>query len=90
MTNATDIVAYAYQADLWCLPCIRRVAANVNEANGRAADYVPLDTLLERWAEIEGWDIANEDIDTEDYPWPVFGDQLHREGDTCGNCHDEL
>ena len=78
------IVAYTYEAELICPPCMRQVAAFANEANGRNAEFVGLQDLLDRWA--KDVDINREDehsFDSDDFPKVVLSIQL---GDGCQRC----
>ena len=84
-----DVVGYVYQADIVCPSCVRVVAASVSEQPGQAADYVPLYTLLERWATTLDIDRGDESsYDSDDFPKVIFADSA--DGESCGECGEEL
>lgn len=94
--DPADFAGFTYAADVWCPACIRTVAARRSEANGKAADYVPLKRLLERWADELGITDPQDEYsyDSGDFPKPISEDGLH---DTCrfsegfgpGQCNDQ-
>lgn len=90
-TSATDIVGYMFDADIYCPPCTRRVAARYAEMNEKASDYVSLPELMRFWAENEGIDWEDEhSYDSGDFPKVVFGSQVESDEEKCGSCHESL
>lgn len=91
--NATDIVAYTYQAETLCPRCV--VARTVKTKTLR--DYIlneGADGEVERWldslAKMNGVDRQDEhSFDSGDFPKVVFADQIE-DGETCHGCGDEL
>lgn len=88
--NATDIVGYTFNAANYCPACMRRIAANEAEANGKNSEFVPLDTLLDYWAEREWWNREDEtSYDSNDFPKVIFFSDCDP-SETCEKCGDLL
>ena len=85
MAHSCDIVAYMYNADLYCGECIVKLVSG-------DPDYFHLDTeeALNQFAQVEGIDREDEaTFDSGDFPKVVLRDQL--DGDEhCGHCHTPL
>lgn len=81
------VAAYAYQADLWCSNDIREAMAT--RANITLAETFTAEDTLDLAARVLG--IDRTDADTDDFPAPVFFNQLNEESyDHCGQCGDCL
>lgn len=88
--KAWDIAGYTYNAETLCQPCTRRIAAFANEANGRNAEFVGIEDLLDQWAVDDL--IVREDehsFDSDDFPKVVLVSSL-LDGETCDKCGEEL
>lgn len=90
--NATDIVAYTYQAETLCPRCV--VAKTVKTKTLR--DYILNEGAVEveRWldslATMNGVNRQDEySFDSADFPKVVFCSQIE-DGETCHGCGDEL
>ena len=85
-----DIVAYVYNAEILCRPCMRYKAAFLNEAIGINSEFVGVEKLLDNWAKAA--EINREDessFDSDEFPKVVFLDQIG-ESETCDNCGEEI
>ena len=95
--SATDIVGYAYQADLVCPPCILVLVQKDR------AEHFDAEQGLDVAAKSLGINRENESsFDSDVFPKVIFGDQVHytciREngyepgqcGDQCGQCYEHL
>lgn len=83
-----DIVAYTYNADLYCPHCIEGIA--LKEMGGAFLAYTNPEERLDRWAEKLGIDRQDETTyDSGDFPKVVFRDMLDGT-EHCGRCHNEL
>ncbi len=77
--RSTDIVAYAFNADIYCPDCI------IGAFNGNSDDY-DSETILGILASglgIERYDEAS--FDSSEFPKVVFAHQVD-DSDTCGSC----
>lgn len=80
--KATDIVAYTYNADIYCPACILQ-AMGVLQPNGTtewALDSLALDRGIDRYDE--------RTFDSGDFPKVVFASDL--EGELCGMCGEAI
>lgn len=88
--NATDIVGYAYGADIACPSCMRTNAALYAEQHGQTSAGMSLPELLAFWADREGINPEDESsYDSEDFPKVIFASQAGDE-DSCGECGESL
>lgn len=89
--NATTIVAYTFQAEILCRPCMRRKAAFQAEANGMNAEMVPLADLLAAWAKRQGIEDPEDEYtyDSDDFPKVVFASDVE-DDETCHGCGEEI
>lgn len=93
MAQPFDIVAYVYQADIYCPDCIadlatRRISelASGSTIRERVGIFPDPEALLNRWAGLIGLDREDEaTFDSGDFPKVVFRDQLE-EDEHCGSC----
>lgn len=82
--HATDVAAYAYQADLHCPACIREMFAWAT-----APVISTAEATLDAAARARGIDRYN--ADTNDFPAVAFVSDLNEESlDHCGSCADCL
>lgn len=82
MSHSTDIVAYAYEAEIYCPSCIARM--------WRRGKLRLSEDTLDRAAECIGIDRMDESsFDSGEFPKVVFSDQVNDEHyDHCGSCHE--
>jgi hypothetical protein len=86
--NATDIVGYTYQADIYCRRCIVRQLPN--DVTTPAALDMDSEDVLEQVSHYVGVDRMDEhSYDSDVFPKVVFCSQLEA-GETCGGCGDEF
>lgn len=88
--HATDIVGYTFNAETLCPSCMRKKAAFVNETNGRNAEFMPLDRLLDYWAVYQGIDREDEhSFDSGDFPKVIFESSVE-DCERCNGCGEHL
>lgn len=93
--NATDLIAYVYQADIFHPACVVDVMVNERELSPAARDMSVEDALWQH-AEANGFDPMNEStFDSSEHPKAVFaGDVVahYRNGfdPGCGYCREPL
>jgi hypothetical protein len=90
-THATDVVGYAYCADLHCPDCMRTVAiAHALELGSGMAwgDSGSAEDAIAHWALFAGIDMT-EIQDTSDFPMAYFASEATSD-DACGTCHEFL
>lgn len=84
--NATDVVGYAFNADLLCGECTRGVAIASAQELGDATvwgDCGSAEDALGAWANAAG--IDQSEADSNEFPCPAFADQACV-ADHCGQC----
>lgn len=80
--SVVQVVAYIFQADLWCPVCV------VGATGGGSG--VDAEGHLDRLASGRGVDRGDErTFDSDQFPKVVFGCQLE-DGDRCGSCGEVL
>ena len=85
-----DIVAYVFNAEILCRPCMRRKAAFSVEAMSINSEFVGVEDLLDIVAKSRGIDREDEhSFDSDEFPKVVFLDQIG-ESETCDNCGEEI
>ena len=93
--NATDIVAYAFQAELLCPGCtiVKLPTSDGEEFDGwtlARGVRMSAEENLDEIATAFGIDRQDESsFDSDHFPKVVFADQI-TEGDTCNECGGEL
>lgn len=87
-----EVVAYAYQADLWCPECIAERVYYDLETKLNVITFMqqPWETTEEYLGRVQGFfgirDRYKEDMfDSNDFPKVIFDSDIE-EGDTCDNC----
>lgn len=98
--SGTRVVAYAWNADIVCVPCVtERLAATlrdeVGEAGGLTAerlDELGADELRELYCELilEKPVSAIDELDTGEMPQPVFASDEGGLEDSCGSCLERI
>lgn len=91
--KSTEVVAYAWNADLVCVPCVRKRLSAVLRTSNRVSqrtigtlDDLDLEELSALYARVElGHDGPLGDLDTAVFPQPVFANDYGDE-DSCGDC----
>lgn len=84
--NATDIVAYTYQADIHCEYCI----AWMFECEHGPSILDGVEAILAACAAERGIDYDDEgSYDSGDFPKAVFADQVESD-DYCGTCYQSI
>jgi len=92
--RSTDIVAYTYQADIYCPGCIAWMFTEPDTGDGVnavQAQWMSTEDILERVAERRGIDYSDPySYDTDYFPKVVLADQANdADFDHCGNMHDD-
>lgn len=99
MTHATDIVAYTYNADIYCPDCIIDVLptgegqAFDGWALAEGAAPMAVEDNLSEIAVAFGIDRHDEkSFDSGDFPKVIFADSVWNSADRefCGQCHEEI
>lgn len=93
MPHSTDIVAYTFQADLACEDCVVSAVLAIYNGGWPLAGLGSLDTertLSELAIDLELDYDDPYSYDSDDYPKPVFRDQLEYHYELCGTCYEYL
>ena len=93
-TKAWDIVAYNFQADVWCPGCMREYAIEwVNSLIGSTSwnpEGMDVEDVIKKWADEIGLDYGDESsYDSGDFPKVVFY-YMVEDTEHCGQCHSEI
>lgn len=85
MAHSTDIVAYIYQADIYCPDCTAKAWHPVSSIAGTYSGP-SCEMVLDRVAKFAGIDRMDEfSFDSDEFPKVVFRDQTE-DGERCGRC----
>lgn len=87
--HATDIVAYAYAADIYCPDCTRHMAEGAISALVGRVVYPswPTEGTLDVWAAAAMVNRHEEEtFDSGDFPKVVFASDEWNESSVCGSC----
>src|SRR5215217_3593611 len=89
MTHATDIVAYTYEAGIYCPGCIKQMFSEYVPAN--VAWELSTEEVLKEAAGQEGIDYSDPySYDTDNFPKVVFSsDANDADWEHCANMHDK-
>lgn len=91
--KSTEVVACAWNADLVCVPCVRkrlsatlRAELRARHTTSQGLDDLDLEELSALYAQVVlGHDGPLGDLDTAVFPQPVFANDYGDE-DSCGDC----
>jgi len=92
--RSDTVVAYTYQADIYCPGCIAQMFTEPDTGDGVnavQAQWMSTEDILERVAERRGIDYSDPySYDSDDFPKVVLADQANdADFDHCGNMHDD-
>jgi len=97
--HATDIVAYTYNADIYCPTCITRHVLADHPVRLDPEDYAvdsaglaagSPESILASMADELGIDHMDEySYDSGEFPKVVFASQIE-DDEYCGNCHEQI
>lgn len=94
LRKSTDVVAYAWNADTVCVPCTQAGLIYLLGVSGRISGGtraklfdLSLEELSEAYARIVlGRSGPLSELDTNEFPQPMFADQDGVDQDSCGRC----
>jgi len=91
--HSTDIVAYTYNADIYCPGCIAQMFTEPDTGDGVnavQAQWMSTEDILGRVAEQRGIDYSDpHSYDSDEFPKPLFLNNVNdAEFDHCGNMND--
>ncbi len=92
MAHSTDIVAYTYEADIYCPSCMHLGFTREALAAGRASEFEGFSTeqVLDWCANELAIDRYDEySFDSSEFPKVVFRDAIDH-NEHCGGCHTTL